>query len=166
MADYMSGVTHAGVRVQNWAGDFECSVCRRKRLPASEFSKKMQEKKLQGAPVKCKACVEAAAQVEQAASKTQGAVCSSCKQTRSISKQQLRKGPDRQRCSACVERAQRDEAQASQDKKEKALKDAKHAVAVAATPAEKLKANAKLAALEGEMVTGLKPKVIGRRSRR
>lgn len=40
------------------------------------------------------------------------------------------------------------------------------AVAAAKTPADKLKANAKLAALEAEIVTGLKPKVIGRRSRR
>ena len=46
MASYaqQNKVTHAGVAVNNWAGDFECSVCRRKRLTASEFSKKMQER--------------------------------------------------------------------------------------------------------------------------
>ena len=54
-------VTHAGVAVNNWAGDFDCSVCKRKRLTASEFSKQMQEKKRsgQGDALKCKACVEA-----------------------------------------------------------------------------------------------------------
>ena len=52
-------VTHAGVAVNNWAGDFDCSVCHRKRLTASEFSKKMQEKKRRGeGGLKCKPCVE------------------------------------------------------------------------------------------------------------
>ena len=59
-------VTHAGVAVNNWAGDFDCSVCHRKRLTASEFSKKMQEKKRRGeGGLKCKPCVEKAAQAER-----------------------------------------------------------------------------------------------------
>ena len=65
MASYaqQNKVTHAGVAVNNWAGDFECSVCRRKRLTASEFSKKMQEryKKDGNGALKCKVCVDKAA---------------------------------------------------------------------------------------------------------
>ena len=71
MASYaqQNKVTHAGVAVNNWAGDFECSVCRRKRLTASEFSKKMQEryKKDGNGALKCKICVDKAAADERAA---------------------------------------------------------------------------------------------------
>ena len=70
MASYaqQNKVTHAGVAVNNWAGDFECSVCRRKRLTASEFSKKMQEryKKHGTGALKCKMCVDTAAADERA----------------------------------------------------------------------------------------------------
>ena len=55
-------------RDAGWAGSFECSgPCRRKRLVAAEFSKKQIEKrqKDEGAPLKCKQCVEAAAAEER-----------------------------------------------------------------------------------------------------
>ena len=85
MASYaqQNKVTHAGVAVNNWAGDFECSVCRRKRLTASEFSKKMQEryKKDGNGALKCKICVDKAAADERAAAvaKTQAAAPSSAR---------------------------------------------------------------------------------------
>ena len=55
------------VVTEKWAGDLSCSVCRRKRLTATEFSKKAMEKHRNdpNAPMKCKTCVEAAAQQEQ-----------------------------------------------------------------------------------------------------
>ena len=59
----------------------------------------------------------------------------------------------------------RGEADAADAKKAAALAEAKKAVKVAeatGSAAQKLKANAQLAALEGELVTGLKPMVIGR----
>lgn len=50
----------SGVAVETWAGDFDCSVCRRKRLPAVAFSGNMQQRKRKDpeAALKCKACVE------------------------------------------------------------------------------------------------------------
>ena len=183
-------VTHAGVAVNNWAGDFDCSVCKRKRLTASEFSKKMQEKKRsgQGDALNCKACVEAAAQKERDAAAAKAAkaadagpggaaagegggatqVCSACKQSLpefAFSKPQLKKGPAKQRCQPCIANADKLEAAAADEKKGKAIAEAKKAVKAAeatGSAAEKLKANSTLAALEGELVTGLKPMVIGR----
>lgn len=176
MATYMTGVSHAGVAVNNWAGNFECSVCKRKRLIASEFSKKMQEKRRKepGALLKCKQCVESAAKAEletAAASVVESGesqVCSMCGMTLPTSKftkPQLKKGPGKQRCVECVAKAQEAEAHASRADKESALAEAKREFARAeasGSAAQKLSASAKLAALEGELVTGLKPKVIGR----
>lgn len=176
MATYMTGVSHAGVAVNNWAGDFECSVCKRKRLIASEFSKKMQEKRRNepGALLKCKRCVESAAKAEletAAASVVESGepqACSMCKKTLASSKftkPQLKKGPGKQRCVECVANAQEAEAHAKRADKESALAEAKRELARAeasGSTAQKLSASAKLAALEGELVTGLKPKVLGR----
>jgi len=180
-------VTHAGVAVNNWAGDFDCSVCHRKRLTASEFSKKMQEKKRRGeGGLKCKPCVEKAAQAERDAAAAKAAaapaapaaaaaaaaaatqVCSACERAlpeSSFTKPQLKKGPAKQRCQPCIAAADRGEADAADAKKAAALAEAKKAVKIAeatGSAAQKLKANAQLAALEGELVTGLKPMVIGR----
>ena len=59
------GSTHAGNRIDGWAGVFDCSVCRRKRLIGSEFSKKMLEKGRGGADITCKACVAEKAEAER-----------------------------------------------------------------------------------------------------
>ena len=74
-----SGTSHAGVAVAGWAGDYDCSVCRRKRLTASEFSKKMQEKHRADpkAALKCKQCVDKAAQAERDASAAKAAAAGS-----------------------------------------------------------------------------------------
>ena len=126
MASYaqQNKVTHAGVAVNNWAGDFECSVCRRKRLTASEFSKKMQEryKKDGNGALKCKICVDKAAADERAAaaaktqaaapsSTTDTATCAACKENLPVSaftKPQLKKGPAKQRCQPCIAKAEAD----------------------------------------------------------
>ena len=183
MASYaqQNKVTHAGVAVNNWAGDFECSVCRRKRLTASEFSKKMQEryKKDGNGALKCKVCVDKAAADERAAavaktqaaapsSTTDTATCAACKENLPVSaftKPQLKKGPAKQRCQPCIAKAEADEQASGKAKKEETLKAAREAVAKAeksGDAAAKLRANATLSALEGELVTGLRPLKIGR----
>ena len=136
MASYaqQNKVTHAGVAVNNWAGDFECSVCRRKRLTASEFSKKMQEryKKDGNGTLKCKICVDKAAADERAAAAaktkaaapsatTDTATCAACKENLPVSaftKPQLKKGPAKQRCQPCIAKAEADEQASGKAKKE------------------------------------------------
>jgi hypothetical protein len=202
MSGYLSQnkTTHAGVAVNNWTGDFDCSLCRRKRLPASEFSKKMQERRRGNtdAEVKCKSCVEkgeieereaaarksaaaAAAPTKTSTSSTSSAasttaeeaqvVCSACARTlpcEAFSKSQLRAGPSKQRCQECVAKATADEAQASEAKRNEALAAAQAELKRAeasGTAMEKLKAASRLSALEGELVTGLKPMKMGGRGR-
>jgi hypothetical protein len=57
MADH--GV-QSGVSVSTWAGDFDCSSCRRKRLPASAFSNAqcVKRQKNLDAALTCNECVE------------------------------------------------------------------------------------------------------------
>lgn len=64
------------VTTDKWAGSYDCSQCRRKRLTASEFSKKAIEKHRAALdePMKCKSCVEAAAQAERDAAQARRAV--------------------------------------------------------------------------------------------
>lgn len=64
------------VTTDKWAGTYDCSECRRKRLTASEFSKKAIEKHRSSpdAPMKCKACVEKVAQAERDAAQARRAV--------------------------------------------------------------------------------------------
>ena len=51
-----------------WAGDFSCGTCGQKRLTAAAFSKKQLEKRSKDltASIKCKQCVDAAAEKERA----------------------------------------------------------------------------------------------------
>jgi hypothetical protein len=178
-------VTHAGVEVSGWAGDFDCSVCRRKRLTASEFSKKMQEKhrKSPTAELKCKSCVEKMVAEERgaAASKQETIFsagdasgselheCSKCKNelaADAFNKNQLRnKGPGKQRCKACITVAEKEESDAVSNKQGDKLRDAKQRFARAeatGSVSEKLVAASALAAAEAELVTGLAPVVLGR----
>ncbi|KAJ8598280.1 hypothetical protein CTAYLR_006006 [Chrysophaeum taylorii] len=176
MKNIYEGVSHAGVAVSNWAGDFECSVCKRKRLIANEFSKKMQEKRRKDptAALKCKQCVDAEAKAEQAKAAAKGPAdgeqhtCSACAKkipASRFTKPQLKKGPGKQRCVDCVAKAQEEEATAGQADKAARLAEAKREAEradVSGSAAEKLAASAKVAALEGELVTGLRPTVVGR----
>lgn len=55
---------------KRWAGQFDCEAgtCRRKRLTASEFSRKaLDNHRKTGKPLKCRQCVEAEARKEQEA---------------------------------------------------------------------------------------------------
>mmetsp|Transcript_2500 Transcript_2500/g.4177 ORF Transcript_2500/g.4177 Transcript_2500/m.4177 type:complete len:162 (-) Transcript_2500:25-510(-) len=149
-----------------WAGTFECKgPCGRKRLPASEFSKKMVEKsrKEPNAPLKCKECVEAAAEAERAAatkrrteaekaspapgdgSSASGEQpllneCANCKKglpASSFSRAQLtQKGPGKQRCAECLNAADKADREAGESAKAKALAEARaHTARLAATGA-------------------------------
>uniref|UniRef100_A0A7S0EW07 Stc1 domain-containing protein n=1 Tax=Phaeocystis antarctica TaxID=33657 RepID=A0A7S0EW07_9EUKA len=177
------------VVTEKWAGDLVCSVCRRKRLTAVEFSKKAVEKhrKEPDAPMKCKTCVEAAAQEERdvAATKTaaggaavpagdgpsEGHECSSCKNAlpaTAFSRSNLSKGPGKQRCSECVAEAEKAHVTAGDAALREKLAAAKTAAAKAeasGSVVEKLAAHSKVAAIEAQMVTGLKPVVLGRGGR-
>ena len=152
------------VVTEKWAGTYDCSVCRRKRLTASEFSKKAIEKhrKEPEAPMKCKSCVEEAAQKERdaAASKAASSAavagsssadagateheCSACKKSlpaAAFSRSNLSKGPGKQRCSECVAEAEKANVNAGDKAYNEKLAAAKAAAAKAeatGTAAEKL----------------------------
>uniref|UniRef100_A0A6U1C738 Stc1 domain-containing protein n=1 Tax=Rhizochromulina marina TaxID=1034831 RepID=A0A6U1C738_9STRA len=168
----------------SWAGDFECSRCRRKRLIAAEFSRAQLDKarKAQGGviPLTCKRCVEADQASERAAAAAQTHAmpaagedelheCAACKErlpALRFNKNQLRKkGPGKQRCQACVEAAEASASSAAGDAKREKLaglrQDAKRAEAVGSAVDKAVAAAAECAA-EAELVTGLKPMVLGR----
>ena len=94
--------------------------------------------------------------------------CVACQKslpTDSFNRNQLSKGEGKSRCRACVEKAVQQEAASSKEGKEKKLEDAREAVRLAEKSGdvkEKLAAESKLAALEAEVVTGLKPVKLGR----
>lgn len=185
------------VTTDKWAGNYDCSVCRRKRLVGAEFSKKMLEKyrKNSSHKLKCKNCVaeQETKERELAAAKREleglsiGGVknsgssntgknvnegelvqCSACKKeipSSAYNKSQLSKGEGKARCRSCVEKSIADEAKQEKEAKAEKLAKAKERVRVAQEKgkvAEIVKAEAELCALEAEIVTGLKPKVIGR----
>lgn len=185
MADH--GV-RSGVQVSTWAGDMDCSVCRRKRLPASAFSRSMCAKRQKDvdAALKCKDCVEQQAQDERriaaakAASATAAAAatpedaggssheCAACKQSlpaHAFSRAQLNnKGHGVQRCALCLAAADASERKAAEEKQAATLREARAGAKLAAasgSAASTLAAAATEAAVEAQMVTGLKPKRIG-----
>jgi hypothetical protein len=95
--------------------------------------------------------------------------CTACQQELSLSaynRNQWSKGPGKSRCRSCVERAVEAEATQHDKSKTDAIKQARADLEKAEqTPANTLgvvKAAAKLSALEAELVTGLKPKIIRR----
>ena len=94
--------------------------------------------------------------------------CSACakKQVASaFNRTQLSKGPGKQRCRACVEAAEADASKAGGAKLDADIEAARKALQqaeISGNAAEKLKTSSKLAALEGQKVTGLKPVILGR----
>ena len=167
----------------DWAGNFDCSECGRKRLTAQDFSKAQAEKfrKDESAKITCKNCVSAKQEKERAdAAARQPAaadgdadaehVCSSCnapKPASAYTRNQLMKGATKQRCSECVAKAEAAATAASGaggEAHQEKLKEARAAAAKAeasGSAAEKLKASSQVAALEAELVTGLKPIKLG-----
>ena len=59
----------------SWAGEFDCAVCRRKRLIAAEFSQnQLKQKRADSAfQIKCKTCVSKEAEKEKAAAREKAA---------------------------------------------------------------------------------------------
>jgi len=165
------------VVTDKWAGNFDCSVCRRKRLTGDQFSNKALERyRKQGGPLKCIQCVEAAqaAEREAAASKKGAAlegeqrICVACQKTLDYSaynRNQWSKGEGKSRCRTCVEESLQAESSKSKDAKEQKIKEAKEAVKNAKTSRDTkaiLEAESVLSSLEAEKVTGLKPVKMGR----
>eukprot|EP00516_Mucochytrium_quahogii_P001861 CAMPEP_0203760638 /NCGR_PEP_ID=MMETSP0098-20131031/13895_1 /ASSEMBLY_ACC=CAM_ASM_000208 /TAXON_ID=96639 /ORGANISM=" , Strain NY0313808BC1" /LENGTH=189 /DNA_ID=CAMNT_0050654295 /DNA_START=115 /DNA_END=687 /DNA_ORIENTATION=+ len=167
------------------AGDFQCTACQRKRLPASQFSKRQAQQALDKSRThpqrlllaRCKECVakEEAAQVS--AAKKEGGdskddaelgefKCKSCKQLLSgscFSKNQRAKAQKGQpvRCTSCVQKAEAKELQASQDKaaaERKSMEKLSKSGGVAAA----LAAACNETAAEAEAVTGIKATRRGR----
>mmetsp|Transcript_22342 Transcript_22342/g.68011 ORF Transcript_22342/g.68011 Transcript_22342/m.68011 type:complete len:186 (-) Transcript_22342:219-776(-) len=166
----------------DWAGNFECSVCRQKRLTAASFSKRMIERhRSHDAKLTCKQCVEAAAATERAAATAKveaedgtgavEAVCSACgvsKPASRFTRAQIQKGEGKQRCTDCVATAEASASSKADKKWEIQYQEAKEVARKAeatGTTAEKLQAHNRVAALEAQKVTGLKPVVLGKRGR-
>ena len=164
-----------------WAGDLTCSVCRQKRLTAAEFSKNQIQKFLKAGKIckiTCKVCV-AKREEEQILSKSleQTKVndgddcelheCAACKKnlaTAMFNKNQLcNKGPGKQRCIECVKCSISAENAALAMKKEEEMERLREETKKAGKGSGKsLAAACREAAAGGELVTGLKPIVLGK----
>ena len=165
------------VVTDKWAGSFDCSVCRRKRLVGSEFSKKALERHRQTqAALKCKRCVAAQEAKEREAAaarrtdKDSGGpavsnachTCASCKKSlpaADFNRNQLAK-KEKARCRDCVEKAVQEEESSRKSSKEEEIANLKQEIekmSVRGTAAQKVKLESQLSALEAEHVTGLKP---------
>lgn len=177
------------VVTDQWAGNFDCDFCRRKRLMGSEFSKKGLERyRKTGGPLKCKQCVAKVEADERKAAaernnikavakdgSSEGAsekrICSSCSKNldqSSYNRNQWSKGEGKSRCRTCVEQSLKDEADEQSKSKQDQIAQAKARVEKAnasGNAAEILKAESALAALEAEKVTGLRPVKLGRGGR-
>ena len=95
--------------------------------------------------------------------------CASCKKSLAAEKfnrtQLVQKGPGKQRCRECVEKAEASTAGAAKEKQDAGIEEARKALKqaeIGGNAAATLVAASKLAALEGEKVTGLKPVVLGK----
>lgn len=171
--------------LRQYAGDFDCSECRQKRLTAASFSKSMANKKRMNpdALLKCLECVAKAAAAERnaaqersvkasaAAGEAEAIVnCVSCGSelpVSSFSASQRRKS-DGARCMPCVSEAEEKEKQKNEAGKSESLKTAQESyeqLGANASASERLLAAARETAEEANFVTGLKPVKLGRRGR-
>ena len=178
------GVSSGGDPSQ-WHGAFDCAACGRKRLPAVEFSANAVSKKRAdaGKEIRCKACTQKAAEAERALAAETAKLrvveggddadapaatheCAACKRVRpadAFSNKQLKqKGPGKQKCRECCDAADASDASAATARVEARLTRAREASATAerTNASNKLAVFAREAALEAELVTGLKPKRI------
>ncbi len=136
-------------------------------------------------PLKCKQCVSEQESKERAlaASKASASnaseknsneeisspiTCNTCNKSLEPSfynRNQLSKGEGKARCRSCVDEAIAKESLNSKEQKEEKLVKAREKVRLSherGNVVEKVKAEAELSALEAEIVTGLKPVVLGR----
>ena len=183
------GVSSGGDPSQ-WHGAYDCATCGRRRLPAVEFSANAVSKKRAdpGRKISCKTCTRSAAETERASAAATAKLrvkehsgdvdatvvtheCAACKRSRPVeafsNKQLNQKGPGKQRCRECCDAADAAEASSAETRADARLKLAREASAKAerTNAPDKLAVFAREAALEAELVTGLKPKRIGGRGR-
>jgi hypothetical protein len=166
----------------SYAGDFDCSVCRQKRLTAEFFSKSMQAKRRANpsAPLKCRECVATAAEAERAKAVAAAATipddavkqfdepitCSTCKlerQTACFTAKQRSKLLNA-RCADCITKAEEAERSSTENPAGDALRAAQaesERAVKSGSAADRLRAAAAEAAAEATMVTGLKPLKMG-----
>ena len=139
--------------------------------------------------MRCKTCVDAAAEAERKAAAARQAsavaanagsrgvlagegeplehVCSACKKSlpaSAFNRTQLNKGAEKQRCQTCVSSAEKELNDTAEALRKAKLDEARQALKVTeatGSAAEKCAAAASLAALEAQAVTGLKPMVLG-----
>ena len=160
-----------------WAGNLDCTgSCRRKRLMASEFSKKSLDLyRKQNKALRCKQCIQEAEAQERIASLQKSSVtekaptdgpeltreCANCQQEHPQSlynkNQWNNKKEGVSRCIHCIEAAAKEEAQQSNAALLAKIEAAQVAVQEAQGTARQLPAESVLAALQAELVTGLKP---------
>jgi hypothetical protein len=182
---------HLATSTKTWAGDFDCSVCRRKRLIGAEFSK-AQLTKYRSDPtfkLKCKKCVDEMAEKEKQQANATKPVdeksspdpvgadtnnnaalveCSACLkmlEESAFNKNQRKKGPGKQRCLKCVEVSEAAKEASAAGNQEEKLAQLREKTKEAEKTGDKLliaKAAAAECAAEAELVTGLKPVVLGR----
>lgn len=170
------------VVTDKWAGNFDCSICRRKRLIGSEFSKKALERyRKSGGPLKCKTCTAAQEEKEREAAARKieldvssepkdPVICSSCKKSldpSQFNRNQLSK-KEKARCRECVENAilqEEKNRKSCTDEKLSSLRSKVEQMKVSGNIAGLVQAESELSAMEAERVTGLKPQVLGRGGR-
>ena len=117
----------APVVTSKWAGNFDCSVCRRKRLMAEEFSKSSLEKhRKSGQAMRCKQCTAKQEQEKRAAkagttssnndandndneTRTCAGPCHRVLKKDAYNRNQWSKPVGKSRCRECVEKAIQEE---------------------------------------------------------
>lgn len=172
------------VVTSKWAGNFDCAVCRRKRLMAAEFSKSALEKhRKTGQVLRCKQCTTKQEEEQRAKpnsnnndgqdsnkKRTCAGPCQKILPKDSYNRNQWAKPEGKSRCRGCVERAIQEEAAQQKTAKDDKLENARKKVqdfksSKKATPQEILAAESELAAMEAQKVTGLAPIRLGGRGR-
>ena len=182
------------VVTSKWAGNFDCTVCRRKRLMAEEFSKSSLEKyRKTGQALRCKQCTAKREQEKRAAAarekadtvksvtvdddrdetnekRTCAGPCHNSLSKDAYNRNQWSKPEGKSRCRECVEIAVKEESKQQNSKKEDKIEDAQKKIAnlrlsKTTTAQQIVAAESELAAIEAEKVTGLKPIKLGGRGR-
>jgi hypothetical protein len=183
------------VITSKWAGNFDCTVCRRKRLMADEFSKSSLDKhRKTGQTLQCKPCVakqEQEKRMEAARNKnnknininnndndddnnnekrTCAGLCNQLLSMDSYNRNQWSKPEGKSRCRSCVEKSIKEDENQQQNNKDGKIDDARKKLeelklSKTATAREIVAAESVVAAFEAEKVTGLKPIRMGGRGR-
>jgi hypothetical protein len=181
------------VITSRWAGNFDCTVCRRKRLMADEFSKSSLDKhRKTGQALQCKPCVakqEQEKRMEAARNKDNSnnndnnndddddnnekrtcALCNQLLSKDSYNRNQWSKPEGKSRCRSCVEKSIKEDENQQLNNKDGKIDDARKKLeelklSKTATAREIVAAESVVAAFEAEKVTGLKPIRMGGRGR-